>query len=182
MGGAPPEPELLLEALPDTALLDAELLDAELLLPPALAVLEPPAPPPPALAVEVDVEVLELPPDPTVEVGIVVDVELGDDDSSALDPPPVPSSLPAAQLVGNVLTTTAPAANSKREATRRPTLARPVAKKERGSMGQSSTRKPGVRLRPRASGELARDWCSVRAHGPGAAREAAGGGKQRCRC
>ena len=181
MGGAPPEPELLLDPLLDAELLDAELLlDAETLLPPALAVLEPPAPPPPALAVDVDVD--ELPPDPTVEVGIEVDVELTEADSSELDPPPVPSSLPAAQLVGNVLATTAPAANSEREATRRPTLARPVAKKERGSMGRSSTPKPAVRLRPRASGELARDWCSVRAHEPGAAHKAAGGGKQRCRC
>jgi hypothetical protein len=189
VGDAPPEPELLLDdALLDDALLDDALLDDALLddapvddallddalppVPPTPAVLDPPAPPPPALLLEE----LELTLDPVVEVCTELDVELAEE-SPPPDPPPVPSSLPAAQLVGNAATKTTPTPMSARETTRRPTLARPDAKNDRGNMGRSSTRKPEVRLRPRASGEPDRDWCSVPACGPRAAREAAGGGK-----
>ena len=180
MGAPPPVPELLLDPDPDPeALLDAALLDVELLpevalLDAELAVddaLEPPDPPlPPAPLVDE----AGLPPIPLVE--LCADVVVGptaDDDSSALVVPPVPSSLPAAQLDGKAATTTAPTATSVKESTRGPTLARPVAKKNRGNIPRSFTRKPRVRLRPRASGEPAGDWCSVRA----CERGAAGGGK-----
>ena len=189
MGAPPPVPELLLDPDPeallllDAALLDAELLPEVALLDAELAVddaLDPPAPPlPPAPLVEALVDEAGLPPIPLVE--LCADVVVGPtaaDDSSALVVPPVPSSLPAAQLDGEAATTTAPAATSVKESTRRPTLARPIAKKNRGNISRSSTRKPRVRLRPRASGEPAGDWCSVRA----CERGAAGGGKQRCRC
>jgi hypothetical protein len=189
VGAPPPEPELLLDdALElDAELLDDALLDAELLLDAALLddalALEPPAPPlPPAPVVDALVEEPGLPPAPLVELSAEVAVEPTDDDSSELVVPPVPSSFPAAQLDGNAATTTALAATSVMETTRRPKFARPVAKKNRGNIPRSSTRKPRVRLRPRASGEPAGDWCSVRACERGAARGAAGGGKQRCRC
>ncbi len=97
--------ELLLddaELLDEAELLAEELLDAELLDALLVPVPAPPAPPPPVLLVDV----LVSPPAPLV----VADVEFGDEDSSALDAPPVPSSVPAAQLAGAVATRTEPAA------------------------------------------------------------------------
>jgi hypothetical protein len=127
VGPPPPEPELLL---------DAELLEAELLLD---AVLVPvPAPPAPPLPPPLLVEVLVSPPAPLVEL----DAELGEDDSSALVAPPVPSSVPAAQLIGAVARSTAPAATRVREATWRPTRARPDAKRDRGDMPRTSITRP----------------------------------------
>jgi hypothetical protein len=196
VGAPPPVPELLLDPDPDPELdpeaellLDAALLEAELLLDAALLeaelalddALDPPAPPP-APVVEPLVDEAGLPPIPLVELSAEVGLEPTDDDSSALVLPPVPSSFPAAQLAGKAATTTALAASNVKESTRRPTLARPIAKKDRGNIPRSSTRKPQVRLRPRASGEPAADWCSVRECERRAARGAAGGGKQRCRC
>jgi hypothetical protein len=135
--------ELLLDAallLLDAELLDAELLDAELplldaeLLPEAVLVPvpAPPAPPPPALLVEV----LAAPPALLVEVALGEEVE---DSSAVLDAPPVPSSVPAAQLAGAVAARTAPAAMEVRVATRRPTFRRPDAEEDRGNMLRSST-------------------------------------------
>lgn len=118
VGGAPPlppVPELLLD--PDPELLEAALLEAALLLETALletallleAVLAPvpiPPAPPPALLVEV----LVSPP------ALLAEVELGEDDSSALESPPVPSSVPDAQLAA-AAATTVPAATRTRETT-----------------------------------------------------------------
>jgi hypothetical protein len=153
VGDPPPEPELLDEELLldaellDAELLDAELLDAELLLDAVLVPVPiPPAPPlPPALLVELLVsppallvEALVPPPALLVEV----DVELGEDDSWALDAPPEPSSVPAAQLDGAVAMSTEPAATRVREATRRPTRAGPDAKKDRGNIPRASITRP----------------------------------------
>lgn len=108
-----PDPELLEAALLEAALLEAALLLETALLETALlleAVLAPvpipPAPPPPALLVEV----LVSPP------ALLAEVELGEDDSSALESPPVPSSVPDAQLAA-AAATTVPAATRTRETT-----------------------------------------------------------------
>ena len=160
--------ELLDAELLDAELLDAELLDAELLLDDAelldaelldavlVPVPAPPAPPPPALLVEV------LVPPPAPVVAAEIDVELGDEDSSALDAPPVPSSVPAAQLAGAVATRTEPAARRVNEAARRPMPARPDAKRDRGDMARTSITRAARAATLRASGETARGWCSVR--------------------
>ena len=80
------------------------------------------------------------PPAPVVEAAL--DAELGEDDSSALEVPPLPSSVPAAQLIGEVARSAAPAVTRVREATRRPTRARPDAKKDRGDMPRTSITRP----------------------------------------